>query len=246
MPYSQSLRLKRIFSDDADYKENNKILLNKLVERGYQLEETKKNIDKIHLLKREELLKYKEKMPRNNIPFITTYSRQMPNLKRIVDSSWNTLMINPAIATKFHQKPLFCYRRNRNLKDLLGQTRISKNKVVKKTEKLIGKCSPCLRRPDTKCCRHIVSTSTFQNRTGKRQYKIFHNVNCKSKNVIYLAHCKLCNNKPYVGKREEQMIRKRITKHRFDAKNTKSIPVDRHFLLPGHNFGGHFKLTIIE
>ena len=140
----------------------------------------------------------------------------MPNLKRIVDSSWNTLMINPAIATKFPQKPLFCYRRNRNLKDLLGQTRISKNKVVKKREEIIGKCSPCLRRPDTKCCRHIVSTSTFQNRTGKRQYK--------SKNVIYLAHCTLCNNKPYVGKCAEQMIHKRITKHRFDAKNTKSIP----------------------
>ena len=42
------------------------------------------------------------------------------------------------------------------------------------------------------------------------------------------------------------MIHKRITKHKFDAKNTKSIPVDRHFLLPGHNFDRHFKLTIIE
>ena len=71
-------------------------------------------------------------------------------------------------------------------------------------------------------------------------------MNCKSKNVIYLAHCKLCNNKPYVGKCEEQMIHKRITKHRFDAKNTKSIPVDRHSLLPGHNLDRHFKLAIIE
>ena len=82
IPYSQSLRLKQICSDDADYKENNKVLLNKLVERGYQLEDTKKNINKTHLLKLEELLKYKEKTPRNNIPYITT-SRQMRNLKRI-------------------------------------------------------------------------------------------------------------------------------------------------------------------
>ena len=42
------------------------------------------------------------------------------------------------------------------------------------------------------------------------------------------------------------MIHKRITKHRFDAKTTKSIPVDRHFLLLGHNFDHHFKLAIIE
>ena len=75
IPYSQSLRLKRICSDDADYKENNKILLNKLVERGYQLEDTKKNIDKTHLLKREELLKYKEKTPRNSLLHIVDKCR---------------------------------------------------------------------------------------------------------------------------------------------------------------------------
>ena len=168
----------------------------------------RKEHSKSSLLKRKDLLQYKEKTPRNNIPFITTYSRQMPNIKKIVDiSSWNTLMINPDIATEFPPKPLFCFRRNRNLKGLqLVQTRITKNKVVKKKEKLIGKCSPCLRGPDTKCYKHIVQTSSFQNRTGKRQYTIFHNVNCKSKNVICLVHCRLCNNKPYVGKCDAQII----------------------------------------
>ena len=42
------------------------------------------------------------------------------------------------------------------------------------------------------------------------------------------------------------MIHKRITKHRFDAKNPKSIPVDRHFLSPGHKFDLDFKLIIIK
>ena len=42
IPYSQSLRLKRICSDDLDYDENNKILLNKLVEHGYQDTKTQK------------------------------------------------------------------------------------------------------------------------------------------------------------------------------------------------------------
>ena len=37
----------------------------------------------------------------------------------------------------------------------------------------------------------------------------------------------------------EQVIHKRITKHRFDAKK-------QHFLLPGHNFDHHFKLTTIK
>ena len=42
------------------------------------------------------------------------------------------------------------------------------------------------------------------------------------------------------------MISNRITKHRYDAKDPNSIQVDRHFLLPGHNFDRDFKLTIIE
>ena len=41
-------------------------------------------------------------------------------------------------------------------------------------------------------------------------------------------------------------MHKRINTHRNDAKNPESIPVDRHFLLPGHNFDRDFKLTIIE
>ena len=188
-PTSQSLRLKRVCSDESDYHENNEVLLNKLVERGYQPEETRKSIEKANLLKRKDLLEYKEKTPKSNIPFITTYNRQIPNVEKTVDISWNTLMINPEIATKFPGKPLLCFRRNRNLKDMIGQTRISKNKVVKKKEKKIGKCSPCLRRPDTKCCKHLVSTSFFKNQSGNKRYKIFHNVNCKSKNAIYLVEC---------------------------------------------------------
>ena len=74
IPYSQSLRLKRICSDDLDYQENNKILLYKLVDCRYELENTKENIAKTNLLKCEDLLEYKGKMPGNTIPFITTYS----------------------------------------------------------------------------------------------------------------------------------------------------------------------------
>ena len=61
IPYSQSLRLKRICSDDADYKENNKILLNKLVERGYQLEDTKKEHKQNTLVKTGRTIKIQRK-----------------------------------------------------------------------------------------------------------------------------------------------------------------------------------------
>ena len=110
----------------------------------------------------------------------------------------------------------------------------------------MGKCSPCLRRIERKCCKHKISTSKFKNRSGTKEYKIFHNVNCKSKNVIYLVQCRKCKNKHFVGKCEEQKMQKRINTHRNDAKNPDSIPVDRHFSLPGDHFDSDFKLTITE
>lgn len=248
IPYSQALRIKRICTDVNDYKSGCDKLLNELVKRGYKMDVTIKSIEKANNMRREDLLKYKEKSTNNKVPIIVTYNKQLPKIQQIVDNTWNTLKINPEEAIKFEEKPLLCFRRNQNLKDLIGQTRISKGKVMKRKKNKIGKCSPCLSRRDTKCCKHVASTSTFknENQSGSKVYNIYHNVTCKSKNVIYFAQCRRCNNKPYVGKCEDQAMHKRITTHRYDAKNPNSIPVDRHFLLPNHNFDHDFKLTIIE
>ena len=156
------------------------------------------------------------------------------------------LHINPLEGVKFADKPLVCFRRNQNLRDLLGQTRISKGKVLRKKELKAGRCSPCLSRPDTKCCKHIISTRTFRGHAGDKEYKIFHRVNCKSKNVLYLGFCEKCNFKPYTGKCESQAMNKRINKHRNDAKKPDSISFDKHFLLPDHNFDRDCKFIIIE
>ena len=45
---------------------------------------------------------------------------------------------------------------------------------------------------------------------------------------------------------ESQGTNRRINKHRNDAKKSDSIPVDKHFLEPGHDFNRDFKLIIIE
>ena len=72
----------------------------------------------------------------------------MPNLNQIVNSTWEHLMINPPTAAKFPDKPLVCYKRNQNLRDLIGQTKISKGKVVRKRELNRGRCGPCNGRAD--------------------------------------------------------------------------------------------------
>ena len=244
--YSQALRIRRICTEESDFVTNGEKLIKDLVERGHPRRVAAEGVQKARNLDRQQLLVYKEKEATNRIPLIVTYNKKLPDMKNIVDKTWNTLRINQSESAKFAEKPMICFRRNRNLRDLLGQTRISDGKVLRKKELKPGRCSPCLSRPDTKCCKHIISTKTFSNRAGDKVYKIFHRVNCKSKNAIYLGFCEKCNHKPYVGKVESQGTNKRINKHRSDAKKPDSIPVDKHFLLPDHDFDRDFKLIIIE
>ena len=239
------MRIRRICSEDDDYDKESKILSQKLVDRGYPHHSVNEYITKVKGMQREETLVYKEKEKQHKIPFITTYNKHTPDIKNIIDTCWDTLKVNKNIVGKFTEKPILSFRRNMNLKDLIGQTKLINNKVVRNSTKQIGKCSPCLTRTINKCCKNIQSTSVFKNRLTNRIFKIFHHVNCKSKFIIYLVECKKCHDKPYVGK-TELMANERLNGHRSDARKHNSIPVDRHFLENGHNFETDFKMTIIE
>ena len=57
--------------------------------------------------------------------------------------------------------------------------------------------------------------------------------------------CTKCHNKPYVGKIETS-ANERINNHRKDSKKAHSIPVDAHYLTPGHDFNKHARFTLIE
>ena len=243
--YSQALRIRRICNREEDFENEIEQLFDKLIDRGYKEDEIKTSIDKVRNTKRVDTLTYKEKTKSHKIPFVTTYDKRIPDIKASINKCWNILSINNGISSKFTEKPILSFRRNKNLKDLIGQTKIVDNKVFRKTSNKLGKCTPCRSQLNNKCCQHIISTSTFKSRITNREFKIFHNVTCKSEYVIYLVECLKCNGKQYVGKTWPP-INKRIYGHRSDAKKADSILIDRHYLEPGHNFDLHFRMTIIE
>ena len=140
---------------------------------------------------------------------------------------------------------MLCYKRNQNLRDLIGQTKISKGRVVRKREVNRGRCAPCNGRSDCLCCKHIINTDSFTSRTGKRFY-IRHKTNCRTKNAIYLGLCTKCNEEQYVGKLETQGTNRRVNKHRNDVNKPDSIAIDRHFNQPGHDFNRDFGIIVIE
>ena len=137
------------------------------------------------------------------------------------------------------------YRRKRNLKNIIGSNTIRAGTVFrKKTTHKLGMCSPCKTKAGNLCCKHLLETTEFQSNQTNKAYEIFHDVNCKSKMVIYLIEYTKCRLQ-YIGKSETQ-LNLRINNHRKDSKKTNSILACQHFNNPTHNFTEDAKFTINE
>ena len=118
--YSQALRLKKIGYEESDLLNNCNKLLNTFTSRGYDKKEINTQINKALQIPRETILKEKPKESSNRIPFIVTYNRTLPDLKNIVNKHWPILGIDRNISNVFEKPPIIAYRRNKNLRDLIG------------------------------------------------------------------------------------------------------------------------------
>ena len=244
--YSQAARLRRICTNMDDFWLHANKLKQDLMNRGYDETTLSREIDRAANQDRASLLTYKERSTSSRIPIIVTYNQRLPNLKGILNNTWEHLQINPTVKEKFVEKPIVCYKRNRNLRDILGQTKISRNRVVRKKQTSKGRCAPCMGRSDCLCCNHIIATNFFTDQTGESRYEIRTRTNCRTKNAIYLGFCLKCNKKQYVGKVEDQGTNKRVNKHRNDVRRPDAIAIDKHFNQEGHDFNRDFRLIVIE
>ena len=88
------------------------------------------------------------------IPCVITYIHQLPNIKEAINKHWDILKMNPQLKTIFTEKPIMAYRRNTNLRDILGQKTILNGKVKRSTpiHERKGWCSPCSSRNFNLCC----------------------------------------------------------------------------------------------
>ena len=173
------------------------------------------------------------------------YNRTLPNIKEIVMKHWHLLRTNPNLAEIFQSPPISAFRRNRNLRDIIGTKLIENGKVKSKfTNKIQGKCTPCLANNRIPCCKQVVHTTTFRSNQMNRIFQIYHNLNCKSKYVIYLLECTKCKIQ-YVGKAETE-FNIRLNNHRKDVWKPDAIPASRHFSGKSHNFNTHAKFILIE
>ena len=245
IPYGQYLRVKKICSNTKEAEEATLDVKNKFIKRGYPESILDKQLKKSEDTKREELLQEKPKNRDNKIPFVATFNKTLPNIRQTFDRHWHLLLTNPMIAQNFTNKPILAFRRNKNLRDLIGQTHLAANKKIIKSKKKEGGSSACLSRANNQCCKQVISTKTFSSMETKETFKIFHQLNCRSKNVIYLGYCNKCPNSQYIGK-SEPPVNLRINTHRHDVSSQTGLNFDKHFASPGHSYNENARYILIE
>ena len=173
-------------------------MINRFQKRGYKRSLIEQQIDKANLQEK------KEKDIATTIPLSLKYYRRLPKIKEIVMKYWHLLHINPSLAGIFQNPPILAFRRNKNLRHIIGTKLIENDKAKRKfTNKMQDKCRPCLINNRSLCYKQVADTTTFRSNQTNRIFQIYHNLNCKSQYVIYLLECTKSKIQ-YVGKAETE------------------------------------------
>ena len=246
IPYGQFLRARKLCSSNHDADRAIDEISAKLHDRGYPRKATNEQKEKARTVPRETLLIDKPKNPSSRTPFTTTFHKPLPPIQKVINKHWHLLHTHPKLATTFTESPVLAYRKNKNLRQILGQMHISRDKKIipSKPTKTKG-CTPCLTNSKNKCCRHLTPAKHFKSDTTGESYEILHQLNCRSPYCLYLGYCAKCPNHQYVGK-SEPPAHKRFNTHRYDVDKPTGLSFDKHFLQANHSFDHDAKFVLIE
>ena len=130
IPYGLALRVKRICAEDDDFKAGLSKLKKDFQTRGYKESILEEHFAKVSTIDRKQLLTYNAKKGDNKIKCITKYNKGLPNIRNVFESNWHKLQTNEKLAETIEYKPILVFRRNRNLRDILGGMRLENNKKL--------------------------------------------------------------------------------------------------------------------
>ena len=246
IPFGQYLRAKKICSNSNEAKKSMHEIASKLNNRGYPKSDTEAQMTKAESVPREALLIDKTANDEQRIPFTATFNKDLPPIRKIINKHWGLLQTHRDLAPIFKNKPIVAFKRNRNLRDLIGQMHLSNGKkILPQKRPNIPGCAPCLSTTKNKCCRQITSAKNFKSEQTGEIFEIRHRLNCKSRNCIYLGYCIKCRKNQYVGKAETP-AHQRFNTHRYDVTRPSGLMFDKHFDQDDHNFDHHARFVLIE
>jgi hypothetical protein len=252
IPYSLSLRLKRICSDHSDLHENLVDLRDALSSSGYPTKLVGDAVNKALVPSSDtatrnlntDIVDKDDTTPeisrdtsnwKTNTKFITPYNSKNPNFSRILENHINILTTHPRgafddiVIKTIHKRP-------KNLSDdLVHSTLIP-------TDSASNMGIPC---SNKRClaCPSMLLTSRISSGVNNFTFDIGGPFTCHTRDCVYLLQCSLCGIQ-YIGQ-TETAFNLRLNNHRRDS--VIEGPIHDHLLETGydHNFS-HFRWIILK
>ena len=129
IPYSQTLRIKRVCSSFDEYKKHSNDLVKRFVEKGYKENIIRNQIRKVDNLERSTMLNKTNAVRKNVITLSVTYSPTLPNIREIINNHWHILNINNTFGNVLKVTPVIAFRKNTSLRQIIGASTISHNQT---------------------------------------------------------------------------------------------------------------------
>ena len=212
IPYSQTLRLRRICSDDKDFYKRVKELKGYLKARGYDMNMVEKQVTEAMRKSREEALEERVNQDTKNDRdvFVTTYHPALSEkIFKIFKNTHSILSSREDHREIFKDVPMIAFRRTKSLQDILVRA------MVKYVSNESNECRGCDGRSDCEVCGILIKGSSFSNKDRTKTYDIRKGtLHCNSSMCIYLMTCNFCK-KQYVGKSEPRF---RLRYNNYKAK----------------------------
>ena len=239
IPIGVADRIRRNCSDNVD---NDKNFLKRLVEyKAYLIKSghDKKKIDKAFIkratMKRADVLN-RERRTRsvtNKTLFVVDFEPSFPDVYTVWRKHEHLLRDDSVLKTVFPNGVRdfkVAYKRGgKNIKEWLASPIIN---TLDSMDEPFYECTGC----QNNCidCNYLRDKGEYFTSTSlKRRFKIRQNVNCHSRNVIYLVTCKKCK---IQGVGETQDFKKRMANYRSCIRNDRiTCNIDKHFV----NTEGH-------
>ena len=244
IPYNVGLRIRRICSEEKDFKNRIGELKNLLKERNYNSKVVEQALEKLKNVDRIELLKKKSKSDINSnehINFVFPFNPQIPNPKIILNRCIKELYKDSESKKAFGGGFRVAYEKGKNIERLLCRASLwpieINNPVVN-----VGwhPCNKCIG------CRHsLQETDKIKFHHKNVIFEIKSRITCVKTNFIYAIECTKCKLQS-VGS-SITTFRQRSSGWRSDIKiNKKEDKVISHFNTTNHSLDKHFRMTPFE
>ena len=228
IPKSQFLRIRRICSDEQDFKRQCEKMTTFFVKRGYPRKVLDRALDSISHKSRSDILKPKSTHCDDRVPLVLTYHPHNTIIRDILFRNFKSIVLqDEQMAEVFKLPPITAFRKGKSL----GQHLVSSNfKSATKRNNHRG-TRPCRRRPICNTCPFTWETDGVQG--PENTFNIKTGFTCITENVVYAIRCKQCR-MVYVGETYRR-LGDRFAEHLRSVTKDDDCPVGEHFRRPHHS-----------